>query len=339
MKVLIIKMSSLGDVLHALPALTDAGNALPGIKFDWVVEESFAQLPAWHPLINKVIPVAFRRLRKTPVKSLLSAEWRQFLKILRAEKYDLVIDAQGLVKSAFITFLARGPKAGLNRASAWEPLASIVYQKKYAVDPEQHAVTRVRQLFAQALNYVMPATPANYSLDRMQFAKNNPVVGDYVLFLHGTTWATKLWPENYWIELAKLLQTKQIKVYLPWGNVEEKERAERIAAFSGAEVLPKYKLNEMIAIVAGAKAIVAVDTGLGHIAAALSVPTISLYGPTDPQKTGTVGDNQIHLAAKFGCAPCLQKICTYPGASAEKPACFTTVAPSLVWKELNGLLS
>jgi heptosyltransferase-1 len=338
MKVLIIKMSSLGDVLHTLPALTDAGKAIPGIQFDWVVEESFAQLPAWHPLVNKVIPLAFRRLRKTPLKSLLSKEWKNFKKNLQTEKYDLVIDAQGLIKSALITRMAKGKKAGLDKNSAWEPLAALAYQKKCAVEPKQHAVTRVRQLFAQALGYELADTEADYGIERAGFIKEG-VAEKTVLFLHGTTWDTKLWPETYWIALAELFVKAGWKIQLPWGNAEEQARAERIAAGNSAvTVLPRLSLNEVTEVLASAQAVVAVDTGLCHIAAALGVPTVSLYGPTDAKLTGAVGKNQTLLQADFVCSPCLLKRCNYQGPTVEEgsvqPPCFSSLPPVKVFEQI-----
>jgi heptosyltransferase I len=337
MKVLIIKMSSLGDVLHTLPALTDAGNAIDDIEFHWVVEKAFEALPHWHPRVTKVIPLAFRTLRKTPVRSLMGTTWRRFVKTLRAEKYDLVIDAQGLIKSALITRIARGTKAGLDKGSLREPLARFAYQKHYAVDPTLHAVTRVRQLFAGALNYAMPETPADYGLHREAFKNKSTIQTDFVLFLHGTTWSSKCWPENYWIALADLVKREGLDVYLSWGNKEEKARAQRIADASQAQVLPRMRLENIVNLVAAAKAIVSVDTGLGHIAAALSVPTVSLYGPTDANRTGMMGENQVHLAADFPCSPCFQRECNYAKPSAEKPACYTTVKPDAVLKALRSL--
>ena len=327
-------MSSLGDVLHTLPALSDAGKCIPDISFDWVVEESFAQLPSWHPLVHRVIPIAFRRLRKTPIHSLLNGEWKAFLRELRKTKYDLVIDAQGLIKSAVIAAFAKGPKAGLDKRSAWEPLASFIYQKKISVNPSQHAVTRVRALFAKALHYDITNLPVNYALDRKQFADQCQIKEEYLLFIHGTTWITKLWPEQYWITLAKLATVQHHKVYLPWGNEEEKARAKKIAAaVPGVDVLPKCSLQEITAIIAKAKAIVAVDTGLGHIAAALGVPTVSLYGPTDPKQIGTLGEKQIHLSTNFHCAACTQKQCKQ--TATVQPACFADLTPQKVWQSLK----
>ena len=139
MRVLLVKTSSLGDVIHALPALTDAARAIPGITFDWVVEEGFAEIPTWHPSVGNVIPVAIRRWRKNLWETIKSGEWRRFKQRLRAEKYDLVIDAQGLLKSALLTRYVKAPVAGFDRDSAREPLASRFYQRRLAVARGQHA--------------------------------------------------------------------------------------------------------------------------------------------------------------------------------------------------------
>lgn len=296
MRVLLIKTSSLGDVIHTLPALTDAARAIPSIQFDWVVEEGFAEIPAWHPAVAQVIPVAIRRWRKHPLQTFKSGEWRRFKARLRETKYDLVIDAQGLLKSAWLTRYVQAPVAGLDRDSAREPLASRFYDKAYAVPKNQHALERVRQLFAQALGYPLPAGIGDYGLDRaaMADAPGQP----YLLFLHGTTWASKHWPESDWRALAERMNALGWAVRLPWGSEAEKARAERIASgLDNAAVLPKLNLAGVAKVIAGARACVAVDTGLGHMAAALDVPTISLYGPTLPGKVGAYGKGQIHLCA------------------------------------------
>ncbi len=339
MKVLIIKTSSLGDIIHALPALTDAGQALAAVRFDWVAEQAFAEVPGWHPLVNKVIPVALRRWRKDPWQALKTGEWRQFRQQLQLEKYDYVIDAQGLIKSAFLTYFARGKRCGLDWHSAWEPLATLAYQHKYTVNPAQHAVMRVRQLMAQVLNYPLPDTIADYGIQREQLMPAIMTEKNYLVFLHGTTWPTKHWPETYWQQLARLAVDAGLTIKLPWGNATEQERAQRIAQISPQiEILPKLNLAGIAGVLAGAKACVAVDTGLGHLAAALKIPTLSLYGPTNPQLTGTMGAYQTHLAADFICAPCLQKNCTYPGTHTVEPPCFGQLNPALVWQQLQPLL-
>lgn len=338
MKVLIIKTSSLGDIIHTLPAVTDAAKAIPHVQFDWVVEENFVEVPKWHPCVNKVIPVALRRWRKNLWQTWRRDEWKKFLQTLQSETYDYVIDAQGLLKSAFLTYFANGTRCGLDKNSAWESLAAIFYQQNYTVDPSLHAVTRVRELFAQALNYSKPNCVPNYGVDISRLTITKPS-DNYVVFLHGTTWTTKHWPETYWQALAKKVITAGYKVYIPWGNAVELERAQQIATnASQIEVLPKLNLTKMANVLVNAKAAVAVDTGLGHLAAALAVPTVSLYGPTDPQQTGALGANQIHLAAEFPCAPCLQTQCTYTEKTLIQPACFTDLSPTKVWQTLQTLL-
>ncbi|QDD91376.1 lipopolysaccharide heptosyltransferase I [Pseudomonas oryzihabitans] len=296
MRVLLIKTSSLGDVIHTLPALTDAARAIPGICFDWVVEEGFAEIPAWHPAVGQVIPVALRRWRKQPFSAWASGEWGEFKNRVREQAYDRVIDAQGLLKSAWLTRYVNAPVAGLDRHSAREPLASRFYDERYHVAKGQHALERVRQLFAQALDYPLPNSVGDYGLDRHRLAGPNET--PYVVFLHGTTWVSKHWPEAHWRELAERMSRLDWPVRLLWGNEAEHARAERIAdGLDGVQVLPRLNLAGVAKVLAGARACVAVDTGLGHLAAALDVPTVSLYGPTSPKKVGAYGRSQVHLSA------------------------------------------
>jgi len=348
LRVLLIKTSSLGDVIHTLPALTDAMNALPGIQFDWVVEEGFAEIPTWHPAVANVIPVAIRRWRKNLWQTVKNGEWRRFKRRLRDTRYDLVIDAQGLLKSAWLTRYVKAPVAGLDKTSAREPMAARFYDRPYVVARGQHAVERLRQLFAQALGYRVPAGLGDYGLDRSRLltATND---APFVLFLHGTTWDTKHWPELYWRQLAERMIGQGLEVRLPWGNPAEKARAERIAdGLDNAVVLPKLNLAGVARVLASAQGCVAVDTGLGHLAAALDVPTLSLFGPTNPGLTGAYGRSQVHLAAEYpACAPCLQKKCTYRptpedqrqvDTEREWPMCFTRLNPERVANQLGALL-
>jgi heptosyltransferase-1 len=327
-RVLLIKTSSLGDVIHTLPALTDAARALPGIQFDWVVEEGFAEIPAWHPAVAQVIPVAIRRWRKHLWRTWRSGEWKRFKQRLRETKYDLVIDAQGLLKSAWLTRCVKAPVAGLDCGSAREPLASRFYDRRYAVAKGQHALERTRRLFAQALEYPLPSSIGDYGLDRAQLS--DPVAEPYLLFLHGTTWPSKHWPEANWRELAERMGEQGHSVRLPWGNEAEKARAERIAnGLAHVAVLPKLNIAGVAKVIAGARACVAVDTGLGHLAAALDVPTLSLYGPTRPDRVGAYGRSQVHLCA------------TGPDAGMgdrHKP-CFDSLTVERVATELQALLS
>lgn len=336
MRVLIIKTSSMGDIIHTLPALTDAGNAFSNITFDWVVEENFSEIPSWHPLVKKIIPVALRRWRKHFFSSTTWKEFFIFYKKLRENRYDLIIDAQGLVKSTFLTYLAKGTRCGFDRASAREAVASLFYQRTFCVSKKQHAIRRLRSLFSQALSYSLPTTTPQYGIHRQTFLSAEKKE-KYILFLHGTTWKTKWWPEDYWIALSKKVIAAGLHIKLPWGNTTEKERAERIASHSThAEILPRLDLSAMAKIIANAEAIVSVDTGFCHLAAALDVPTISIYGATDPQLTGAQGSSQLHMTSSYFCSPCLKKTCQF---NTDNPPCFQEISPDKVWEKLSLTMS
>lgn len=295
MRALIIKTSSMGDVIHTLPALTDAVAAIPDVEFDWVVEESFAEIPRWHPAVKRVIPVALRRWRKAPLAEKNRSEWRQFHKQIKQQPYDAIIDAQGLYKSAMLAYFAHGPRHGYDFRSIREPVASLSYQQRHCVSKSQHAVSRIRQLFAEVFNYQLTDQLPDYAISR----QGNAAKQKKVIFIHATSRDEKLWPETHWIELGKKINQQGFAIQLPWGSAAEKARAEHIAKrLANAEVLPKLGLTEIAKILANASASVAVDTGLAHLAAALSLPTFTLYGPTDPSLIGTFGSNQVHLRDK-----------------------------------------
>ncbi len=330
MRVLIVKTTSMGDVIHTLPALTDAAAAIPGIRFDWVVEEGFAEIPRWHPAVDKVIPVAVRRWRKSILSTVRSGEWRRFRKDLKAREYDAVIDAQGLLKSALITRMAKGPKYGLDRNSAREPVAAKFYDYPKTVHWGQHAVERVRQLFAKALDYQLPEQPGQFLLDQSRFDDDLVNNKPYVVFIHGTTWPTKHWPEAYWCKLAQKVQAAGAHIVIPWGSEKEKERANCIAKSSdNIEVLPRLSLAGIAGVIANAKAAVAVDTGLGHLTAALETPAISLYAPTSPDLVGAYGSSQIHLTVDQ---------CPKSQLPKADPEIFTPMTPDYVWPYLEKLL-
>ncbi len=336
-KVLLIKTSSLGDVFHTLPALEDAWRSVPGLTVDWVVEEGFAAIPAWHPAVRKVIPVAWRRWRKQLFSAKHRAEIAEFRQQLNGEQYDLVLDAQGLLKSAMITSLVKTDKqrkAGLDKHSARESLAALAYGQKYPVAKGRHAIHRLRDLFGKVFDYQCEELEFSYGVDRSRWQRPN-IEGNYWLFLHGTTWVTKLWPESYWKTLAQQAVDQGRKVVLPWGNDEEHERAIRIAeGIEGADVLPKMGLNELTAWLAYAEAIVGVDTGLCHVAAALEVPAVAIYGSTDSSLTGALGPEMEVLASEYHCAPCLSRKCLNPGEGEVEPPCYQEISPARVCEQL-----
>lgn len=340
MQVLIVKTSSMGDVLHTLPALTDAVKAFPTIVFDWVVEPGFAEIPRWHKAVRTIFEAPIRRWRRHIWKSIKNGEITSLISCIKKVEYDIVIDAQGLIKSALLTRFAKGKRVGLSFSSAREGMASLAYQHTIDVLKDQHAVERVRQLFAKALGYDDPQSSPDYGIDKQRLIPIS-IGEDYLIFLHGTTWATKHWPEVYWQQLALFAAKAGYKVLLPWGNEAEHGRAHRIKSAvekSGEtpvpHVLPKLSLSEITSVIANAKGIVAVDTGLGHVAAAMAVPTVSLYGPTDPKRTGAYGPSQQHLFVDFECSPCLSRECKKMGMFSVMPPCFESLPPHKVWHTL-----
>ncbi len=328
MRVLVVKLSSLGDVIHALPALTDAARAIPGITFDWAVEEAFAEIPAWHPAVDRVIPVALRRWRKHPLQSIGSVEWRRCKASLRRQHYDAVIDAQGLVKSAFIARLVKAPRYGMDKVSARERLASLFYHHRIRVSAELHAVERIRVLFARSLKYPLPSQRGEYEV-RAKLELGAQKQAASLLFFHGTARAEKLWPEAHWVQLAQLAADQGYQVWLPWGSQAERERADRIAAANGhAQVLPRLDLLGLASMLMEVAGAVAVDTGLAHLSAALDVPTVSLYGPTNTALIGAYGRNQIHIQSPLG-----------SGDTSDPMAMMQSISAAAVWQEMTALLA
>ena len=256
---------------------------------------------------------------------------------IRAESYDVVLDSQGLIKSSMVARFGRGARVGFDAASARERVATLGYGRGVAVAQRQHAIDRQRALFAGALGYSAPTDEIDYGIN----VHRGDVSG--LVLAHGTTWISKRWPEPFWADLATRALSRGERVTLPWGNSEEEARAKRIAALApGTGVAPRLDLRGMIELLASSAAVVSVDSGIGHLAAALGVRTLALYGPTDAKLTGCRGASVTNLSARFACAPCLRRQCGYQGvpqfigAVRAEPACFATVTPEFVWQTLCG---
>lgn len=292
MRILLIKTSSLGDVVHNLPVVTDLRMAYPKAVIDWVVEESFAAIPQLHPGVDRVIPVALRRWRKAPFSA---ANWRELAacrRTLAAQPYDLIIDTQGLIKSALIARLARGVRCGFAGASAREPLAARFYQRTFDVPKALHAVVRNRQLAALAAGCTLPAA-LDYGIAAATTANEKVGVGNTAILLTATSRTGKLWPEERWIALGQALSQRGLTCLLPAGSAAERDRATRLAAaIPGARALPPLDLRALAHELAAARIVIGVDTGLVHLATALGRPTLALFCASDPALTGVLAGSQ-----------------------------------------------
>lgn len=281
-RILFVKTSSLGDVVHNCPAVSDAARNAAGARIDWVVEEAFADVARMHRSVRRVIPVALRRWRAALWSAAVWREIGVFRRELAAERYDAVIDTQGLLKSALVTRIASGCSHGMDRASAREPIAARFYDVTHAVPRALHAVERNRRLSAAALGYPLEGS-CDYGLQGRAAGSS----GAYAVFLTMTSRADKLWPESRWTELGRALA---LPIVLPWGSAEEQSRVVRIAEGIGQAVVPARKpIKELAEVLLHAKRVVGLDSGLTHLAAALGAPTVGIYCGSDPALTGLYG--------------------------------------------------
>ncbi len=299
--ILFIKTSSLGDVIHHMPAITEARRHLPDAHFAWVVEEAFAPLVRLHPAVDETVPVASRRWRGALLRGDTWREGRAFAGALRARIYDEIIDTQGLLRSAIISRLARGRRQGYDPASIREPLASRFYDIRHQVGRDLHAIERNRTLTGRVLGYV-PEGEVDFGLDRAKIA--GTAAAPYAVMLHASAQAEKLWPEARWIALGRALAARGLEVLVPWGTETERERSVRIAAdIPGARVPDRRPLDQVAVLVAGARFVVGVDTGLLHLAAALRVPLVGIFVGSEPGLTGPMGAGPIAIVGHNGAMP------------------------------------
>jgi len=283
--ILLIKTSSLGDVVHNLPVASDIRARFPRARIDWVVEEAYCDIVGMHPAVHRAVPVALRRWRGNVLKPAHWREFGHFRRALSGMRYDCVIDSQGLIKSALLAQAASGTRHGYSGASAREPLAARFYDVVHAVPRDLHAVVRNRRLAALALGYELPAV-LDYGIVAPVLAA--PFTArPYCVLLHATSRSDKLWPEAAWERLGSELARRGYALVLPWGDAAERARSERLArALPTAVVPPALDISAVAGLLAGAQAVVGVDTGLTHLAAALGRPVVALYCGTRPRLTG-----------------------------------------------------
>ena len=339
MKVLLIKLTSMGDLIHALPAITDASQNISDITFDWVIEKSFSEVAVWHPAVKKVIPTSHRKWKKSFFHSWKNGEIVQFLMDLRKTQYDVVIDGQTNIKSAFACLLAKGNKHGLDKNSAREWLAPFAYHHKYFISKEMHAIKRLRILFSKALNYEFVDSKVDYGISRYSFPPLKMAFPKpYLVFVHNASWQSKLWPVNHWRSLIQMAEAEGHHIVLPWGNDKERQIAEKIAnGFNKTVVLPFCTLSEQAEILKQSAGAICSDTGLSHLAAALNVPAITLYGSTSTQLIGTTGQYQQHIISNFPCTKCYKHNCYYENKPHADALCLTNITPASVWKHFQAV--
>ena len=291
MRLLIVKTSSMGDVVHALPVVHDIQRRHPDAQIDWLVESPFAAIPKLHPGVRRVFPMAWRKWRE---KLFQRSTWQAMKALrteLRAEPYDVVIDLQGLVKSAVWARQAAGPVAGYDRESIREPLAATLYLYKARVGRELHAVVRCRQLVAVHLGLPEPVDPPVFGLQAPE-----PTWiprGPFSVLIPNASRKEKLWPERHWIAVGRHLLERGLPPVVLWGNEAEQTLAERIAAGCEGDVPPFLKVGEMASVLARARQVVGLDTGFTHLAAAFGRPTLGIYCDHEPGLAGITGPGRV----------------------------------------------
>ncbi|MET0321187.1 MAG: lipopolysaccharide heptosyltransferase I [Duganella sp.] len=292
LNILLVRVSSLGDVLHNLPMVADIARHFPDAHIDWVVEEGFVSLVRLNPRVRTVIPFALRRWRKSLGKPETRAEIRQFFRTLRAEQYDYVFDTQGLLKTGIIMGAARvvkgGRKVGMangSEGSGYEGISRIFHHVSVPTDPRTHAVARGRLVAGAALGYAVD-TPADFGLPPTAAEAPRPdwMPPAYAVFFHGTARDAKKWDPENWIALGRALAP--MPILLPWGSPKEKAQAEHLAAsLPNARLLPKLSMADAVTLARRADLAIGVDTGLTHIAAAFVRPTVEIYADSPRWKT------------------------------------------------------
>jgi heptosyltransferase-1 len=293
MKILIVKLSSLGDVVHAMPAVQDIRRALPQAQIDWVVERGFAPLVRRCDGVQRVIECELRRWRKAPLSARTRAEWRSFKTELQREAYDAVIDLQGLSKSALVAWLARLAPQGKRYAlanqtegSGYEAATRWVADVAIRIEPHVHAVQRGRELCARALGYAAPAAEV-FGLHAQAPSQVAPSTRPCVALVHGTSRPDKEWPVASWIELARRLDAAGLDVALLHGSEAEQQRSEAMARqMPNALVWPRLALDALTDALAGCAGVIGVDSGLSHIAVALDLSHVQIYNFDTAWRTG-----------------------------------------------------
>jgi heptosyltransferase-1 len=313
-RILIVKTSSMGDVVHALPLAADLAAQVPGAQIDWLVEESFAAIPSLSRHVRRVHPVALRRWRRALMQGATWAEVAAAKSALRRESYDWVLDVQGLLKSAWMARWAAAPVAGPSSSSARERVAAAFYSRRIAIGRDLHAVERCRRLGAAVFGYV-PAPRPRFDLTLAPRASAGgaeaaaPGAASPAVLLVNASRATKLWPEERWVALEGALAGQGLDSLLVWGTAEEEQRVARLAGnMRRARVAPRLPIDAIAAALNRAPIVVGLDTGLTHLAAALGRPTVGIYCDYDPALVGLVGDGAVASLGGVNQSPTVEAV-------------------------------
>ena len=287
----------MGDLMHTLPALTEANSHIEDISFDWVVDTNFSPVPSWHPLVNKIITTDHRNWKKHLFSKDSRKSFREVINQINLSDYDLVVDMQNNLKSAFISYLCKHDVVGMDSKSAREYPAHLAYSKKINVDKKLHAIERQKKLLGDALGYNYKRKHIDYGTSFQKFIEPNiKLPNKYFVLVQNASWATKQWSIENWQRLIQFLENKSIDMLFPSGNLKELERAKEICSVSEkAQAIDLMSLNEIAYIIKNADFCICSDTGLAHLSALTGTPSITLYGPTKTSLIGTTGINQNHL--------------------------------------------
>lgn len=307
MRVLVVKTSSMGDVVHTLPAVTDMANAFPSLSVDWLVEAPFASIAALHPAVKRVIPLSWRKWRKSLWRGATWTAMKACRAQLRTEPYDAVIDFQGLLKSVLWARQAQGPLLGYDRDSIRESWASAFYDRAVSVPKQLHAVERSRRLAASHLGYHSPISAPDFGL-RTPASGWMPAVATYAVLIPCASRVEKHWPLAYWRALLERCERQGLHVVVLWGSKDERHLAEQVAQGSAASVPPFLSVSDAAAVLAQARLVVGLDTGFTHLAAAFARPTVGIYCDHEPGLAGVTGSGFVCSLGGRGTVPSLDAV-------------------------------
>lgn len=336
LNILIIKLSSLGDVVHLFPAVHDLKKNVNNVRVNWLVEPSYSELVSLSSAVDNVITISTRQFKKKPFNLILWIKFFKKLFFLRKQNFDMVIDAQGLIKSAMIArFISKNNTMGFDLKVIRDKHAAKFYSKLVSIGNYSTAIDKNRKLFSNIFQYSILDQCQEYGLSKYKisgFELPNP----FVIFFYGTTWGSKSWPETYWINLAKKLEFYGYNVVIGSGNTKEYQFAEKMQnTCKNVFHLNKLSIKDWGYVLQQSKAVVSVDTGLGHLANAYDKICIGLFGATSEDYVGMIGSNGLNIQSNWVCSPCYLKKCKYISSVTKDSPCMLSIKPDQVLQILK----